>query len=68
MELIQTHDRGFGSFIIWGENDKLVLDFLLNKGYTVYRSLIGNKEDCCAFKNIEKHQKVKEVLNNIEVI
>jgi FkbM family methyltransferase len=50
----------------WGENDKLVLDFLLNKGYTVYRSLIGNKEDCYAFKNIEKHQKVKEVLNNIK--
>jgi FkbM family methyltransferase len=47
------------------ENDELVLDFLLNKGYTVYRSMIGNKEDCYAFKNIDKHQKVKETLQNV---
>jgi FkbM family methyltransferase len=48
------------------DNSKLVLDFLLNKDYIVYRSMVGNKEDCYAFKNIEKHQKIKNTLDNIK--
>lgn len=48
------------------DNSKMVLNFLLDKRYIVYRSMIGNKEDCYAFKNIEKHQSIKHVLDNIK--
>ena len=48
-----------------GENDKKTLDFLLDKGYVVYRALIGNKEDCICFKP-NKHLSVKELLENFK--
>jgi GTPase SAR1 family protein len=46
-----------------GENDKKVLDFLLSKGYVIYRLMNNLNEDCFAFKpELEKHKKVKIVL------
>lgn len=46
------------------ENDKKVLDFLINKGYVVYRpTTIAPNEDCIAFKpELEKHKKVQNIL------
>ena len=47
-----------------GDNDKKVLEFLINKGYVIYRpTQIVPKEDCIAFKpSLEKHKKIKELL------
>lgn len=47
-----------------GENDKKVLEFLLDKGYIVYRYEIKD-EDCIAFKP-EKHKFIKDTLDSIE--
>lgn len=48
------------------DGDKPVLEFLLDRNYIIYRSVIGtHTEDCYAFKNIEKHQKVKNLLDSI---
>jgi len=50
-----------------GENDKKVLDFLLNKGYVIYRLMNNLNEDCFAFKpELDKHKKVKIVLESAE--
>lgn len=48
-----------------GDDDKKVLGLLKEKGYIIYRSMIGLKEDCYAIKDIEKHKKVKEVIENV---
>jgi len=47
-----------------GDNDKKVLDFLISKGYVIYRPMeIVPNEDCIAFKpDLEKHKRIKEVL------
>lgn len=48
-------------------DDELVLDFLLDKGYVIYRILGNNNEDCIAFKpELEKHSKIETTLNSIE--
>jgi FkbM family methyltransferase len=50
-----------------GENDKKVLDFLLNKGYVIYRLMNNLNEDCFAFKpELDNHKKVKIVLESAE--
>jgi FkbM family methyltransferase len=50
-----------------GENDKKVLDFLLNKGYVIYRLMSNLNEDCFAFKpELDNHKKVKIVLESAE--
>lgn len=49
----------------WAENDKLVLKFLYDKGYTIYRLMVGNNEDCFAFKdNIPDHSLIKNLLHD----
>lgn len=49
------------------ENDDKALEFLLNKGYIVYRIMNNLNEDCFAFKpELEKHSKIKKVLNSIQ--
>lgn len=48
------------------ENDDEALEFLLSKGYVVYRLIHNLNEDCFAFKpELEKHNRVKEVLDSI---
>lgn len=49
-----------------GENDQKALEFLLNKGYVVYRLMNNLNEDCFAFKpDLEKHKIVKDTLESI---
>ncbi len=50
-------------------NDETVLQFLINKGYIVYRpNAVVPNEDCIAFKpDLDKHKKVKEVLDSKEL-
>jgi len=51
-----------------GKNDKKVLDFLLNKGYVIYRLMNNLNEDCFAFKpELDKHKNVKIVLESVKV-
>jgi FkbM family methyltransferase len=50
-----------------GDNDKKVLQFLLNKGYIVYRLMHNHNEDCFAFKpDLEKHNTIKDTLESIK--
>lgn len=48
------------------DNDKIVLEFLLNKGYVIYRPTeILPPEDCIAFKpGLDKHKKIKDMLDS----
>lgn len=49
----------------WAENDKLVLKFLYDKGYTIYRLMVGNNEDCFAFKdNVPDHSLIKNLFHD----
>lgn len=51
------------------ENDEKSLQFLLDKGYVVYRLLHNLNEDCFAFKpNLEKHSNIEKILNSINGI
>ncbi len=47
------------------EKDQEVLKLLKSKGYTGYRLMIGNKEDCLMIKE-KKHEKIKNYLENFK--
>jgi FkbM family methyltransferase len=52
----------------WAENDKEVLKFLHSKGYTIYRLMVGNNEDCFAFKDeLPNHSPIKNILNDNKI-